>query len=130
MNDRMEHALELADRCWGKAYHEYPEFVEKYLYLAHELLESKMTVTGDAFREHCKRNGLYKPRELHHNVWVSGVRALELMGWVSKLSKVEPVEKHNHMPTVTLWRSNLFGVQSSSIPPFQHQTQLPLKLTI
>lgn len=114
MNDRMSNALELADKCWGKAYNRAPDFVEAYLDLAQNLLTSKAAVTGDEFREHCRVNCLFRPPELHHNVWVSGVRALELMGWITKIKKVEPVKMHNHMPSVTYWRSNLFEANSES----------------
>jgi len=31
------------------------------------------------------------------------------MGWISPVTKVEPVQPHNHMPLVTLWKSNIFG---------------------
>lgn len=108
MSDRMANALSLADKCWGKAYAQEPEFVERYLALAEALLKRKFQVTGDEFREHCRNNLLFRPKTLHHNVWVSGVRALELMGWIVKVRKVEPVKMHNHMPVVTLWHSNLY----------------------
>ena len=105
---RMEEALTLADLCWKKASHQHPEFVERYLELAEELLMTKQLVTGDEFREHCRANGLYRPHELHHNVWVSGVRFLQKIGWTTPVKKVEPVKAHNHMPSVTLWHSELF----------------------
>lgn len=112
MSARMESAMAAADKCWGKAYAKEPEFVERYLALAEALLKRKFQVTGDEFREHCRNNLLFRPSTLHHNVWVSGVRALELMGWIVKVRKVEPVKMHNHMPTVTLWHSNLYEGQS------------------
>lgn len=109
VNDRMQNAYELAQRCWGKAYAAAPEFVEKYLELADLLLTSKPTVLGDEFREHCRANSLYRPKELHPNVWVSGVKALQLLGWISPIARVEPKQKHNHMPVVMMWRSELYG---------------------
>jgi hypothetical protein len=106
---RMENAMLLAETCWEKAMEQNPEFVERYLELAEELLTSKNQVTGDEFREYCASNGLGRPSNLHPNVWVSGVRALKTIGWISPMGKVEPVKMHNHMPTVTLWHSKLFG---------------------
>jgi len=41
-------------------------------------------------------------------VWVSGVRALQFLGWIYPMGKVEPTKAHNHMPSVTRWRSLLF----------------------
>ena len=38
MTDRMENAIKLAEKCWGKAMTANPEFVERYLELAEELL--------------------------------------------------------------------------------------------
>jgi hypothetical protein len=106
---RMENAMNLAETCWEKAMARNPDFVERYLELAEELLSSKLKVTGDEFREYCAKNGLNRPPNLHPNVWVSGVRALQTIGWISRLGKVEPVKMHNHMPSVTLWRSEIFG---------------------
>ena len=105
---RMEAALELADKCWEKANRSNPEFVERFLELAEELLSMKPLVTGDEFREHCSNNKLFRPKELHPNVWVSGVRALKSLGWITPVQKVEPVKAHNHMPSVTQWRSEVF----------------------
>ena len=108
MTTRMEAALELADKCWEKAYGAEPQFVERYLELAEQLLATKPLVTGDEFREYCSKNGLFRPKTLHPNVWVSGVRALKLLGWTTPVRKVEPVKSHNHMPSVTQWRSEIF----------------------
>lgn len=108
MSPRMEAALDLADKCWEKASNTNPEFVERYLTLAEELLIIKPQVTGDEFREHCANNHLFRPANLHPNVWVSGVRALKSLGWITPIQKVEPVKAHNHMPSVTLWRSEVF----------------------
>jgi hypothetical protein len=49
----MEAALALADQCWGRANRVRPDFVERYLELAEQLLLTKPVVTGDEFREHC-----------------------------------------------------------------------------
>ena len=106
---RMKHALELADKCWAKAYASEPKFVEDYLECAEVVLTSKPTVTGDEFREACRLRGVRRPAGLHPNVWVSGVRALHSVGWIERIGYVEPVKAHNHMPTVTLWRSRIFG---------------------
>ena len=50
MLTRMEKALLMADRCWEKAHQTAPEFVERYLELAEELLLTKPTVRGDEFK--------------------------------------------------------------------------------
>ena len=105
---RLEKAFELADRCWESAYNREPIFVERYLELAEQLLTQRNIVTGDAFRSYCTDNGLQRPRTLHPNVWVSGVRVLNNLGWTTPIKKVEPTEGHNHMNTVTLWQSELF----------------------
>jgi hypothetical protein len=113
VSDRMKNALELADKCWKKANDTSPEFVENYLAQAERLLLSKPYVRGDEFRSFCHQNGIARPMNLHPNVWVSGVRALNIMGWVQPMQKVEPKQSHNHMPSVTLWRSSLYeGVVS------------------
>jgi len=46
VDDRMDNAYELAQKCWAKAYNTSPEFVEGYLELAKELLTSKPLVLG------------------------------------------------------------------------------------
>ena len=107
--NRMEEAIVLADRCWGKASRAEPEFVEQYLASAEELLVNRPIVMGDEFRAQAELNGLRLPNTLHHNTWVSGARAMQQIGWTSPISKVEPMHSHNHMPSVTLWRSNIFG---------------------
>lgn len=109
MSTRMANAYALADKCWGKAYRAAPEFVEQYLTAAEQLLMSKPTVTGDAFRAHCKEAGVRLPGSLHPNTWVSGPRALQAMGWIEPICRVEPEQTHNHMPSVMLWRSKLFS---------------------
>ena len=105
---RLEKAFELADKCWEKAYNIEPIFVEKYLALAEKLLEERHTVTGDLFRAYCTDNGLKRPPRLHPNVWVSGVRVVNQLVWMEPVTKVEPKEGHNHMNTVTLWRSTIY----------------------
>jgi len=107
-SDRMERALILADKCWEKANNTAPEFVERYLELCEELLATKPFVQGDEFREYCKLHRLYRDSKLHPNVWVSGVRALKTLGWIQPIAKVLPTQAHNHMPSVTLWRSAVF----------------------
>ena len=109
MTERMKQALILADRCWGKAYRTSPVFVEQYLEVMQNLLLTRPVVMGDEFRAQCELQGVQLPRNLHHNTWVSGARAMQQMGWISPVSKVEPSHSHNHMPSVTLWRSNIFG---------------------
>ena len=108
MLTRMEKALLMADRCWEKAHQTAPEFVERYLELAEELLLTKPTVRGDEFKSYCNTHKLARDSRLHPNVWVSGVRALQSLDWIRPIKKVEPVEVHNHMPSVTLWRSEVF----------------------
>jgi len=112
MSERMENAIDLAEKCWAKAYKTEPAFVERYLELAEQLLVSKPVVLGDEFREHCANNKLRRPASLHPNVWVSGVRALKLMGWVAHDGYMIPTKSHNHMPSVSKWRSCLFGSSS------------------
>ncbi len=109
MTPRMENALALADKCWEKANKSNPEFVERYLELAEQLLTSKPVVLGDEFREHCGKNLLFRPKELHPNVWVSGVRALKSLGWVEHQGYTTPTKSHNHMPSVSVWRSMIYG---------------------
>jgi hypothetical protein len=115
MTPRMENALQLASKCWAKANETAPEFVERYLECAEELLTQKPIVLGDEFREYCTRKRVYRPKELHPNVWVSGVRALKSLGWVHPLEKVEPTQAHNHMPSVTRWKSMIYGADSQAI---------------
>jgi hypothetical protein len=105
----MEHAIELAEGLWAKAYAAEPEFVEQYLRIAEALLLSKPEVAGDEFRERCAESGLRRPKTLHPNVWVSGVLALKRLGWIKQKAKVVPQKAHNHMPSVTLWTSMLFA---------------------
>lgn len=109
MNERMAQALILADKCWCKAYQAEPIFVEKYLEIMQNFLSMRPIVMGDEFRAQAELNGLRLPKTLHHNTWVSGARAMQQIGWTSPISKVEPMHSHNHMPSVTLWRSNIFG---------------------
>jgi hypothetical protein len=109
MEDRMQQAIILADKCWGKASRTEPEFVEHYLASAEELLLHRPIIMGDEFREHCRRRLVFLPKNLHHNTWVSGVRALNIMGWIEPITKVKPEQNHNHMDTVTLWRSQILG---------------------
>ena len=109
MNERMKEAIELADKCWGKAYRADAAFVERYLELAEQLLLDRPMVMGDEFRANCQRLGLNLPSKLHHNTWVSGPRAIWQIGWIHPVMKVEPSQKHNHMPEVTLWRSMIYG---------------------
>jgi hypothetical protein len=112
MLTRMEKALVMADKCWGKANRVAPEFVERYLELAEELLATRPTVRGDEFRSYCNTHKLKRDSRLHPNTWVSGVRALHSLGWIHPIKKVEPAEAHNHMPSVTLWRSEVFYQES------------------
>jgi hypothetical protein len=108
MDSRMDNALALANQCWAKAIEAEPEFVEEYLACAEKLLMHKPIVLGDEFREFCAKSGVYRPKTLHPNVWVSGVRALKFLGWIHPMGKVEPTKAHNHMPSVTQWKSLLF----------------------
>ena len=108
MNDRMENAFNLSRRCWSKACRKDSIFVKQYLICAEELLSTKPIVLGDEFRDYCKNHLLFLPKTLHHNTWVSGVKALQIIGWIAPITKVEPKKMHNHMDTVTMWRSNLY----------------------
>lgn len=107
----MESAMKLADHCWAKASRVAPEFVEAYLTVAMTVLSERRVVTGDMFRAACKAQGVSLPSKLHHNTWVSAVRALQTIGWISPMDKVEPKTRHNHMPTVTLWQSQIWREQ-------------------
>ena len=109
MDTRMESALALADKCWSKANRTSPEFVERYLELAEELLLSKPVVLGDEFREYCGKKLLFRPKELHPNVWVSGVRTLSTLGWIAHNGYTTPTKSHNHMPSVSVWKSMIYG---------------------
>ena len=90
MSDRMKNALQLADKCWKRANRSSPEFVEEYLTYAEKLLMSKPYIRGDEFRSFCHQHGLARPAKLHPNVWVSGVRALGIIGWMHPMQKVSP----------------------------------------
>ena len=109
MSERMENAMDLANKCWKKAFDVAPEFVAGYLSTAEQLLIEKPEVLGDEFKEYCTTCKVYRPAALHPNVWVSGVRALKTLGWIHPIEKVEPTKAHNHMPAVTKWRSMLYG---------------------
>lgn len=108
-SERMEYALQLAEKCWGRAYRKEPAFVERYLELVEEYLEARPFVSGDQFRDYCSQNLLHLPGTLHHNTWVSGVKAIQEIGWIAPIAKVEPVQTHNHMNDVTLWKSMIFN---------------------
>jgi len=108
-NERMEQAVALADKCWEKVSKVHPEFVIRYLELAHELLSKKPLVRGDEFRDYCRNNRLHLPKTLHHNTWVSGVRALSSVGWIEHKGYTTPTKMHNHMPQVSVWGSKLFN---------------------
>ena len=108
ISDRMTNALALADKCWAKANDVAPEFVEEYLRIAEEALRKVPTIRGEEFKKICAQNGLWRPPQLHPNVWVSGVRVLKNLGWIRALYPVPPIDPHNHMPSVTLWRSNVY----------------------
>jgi hypothetical protein len=107
--DRMTGALALADKCWGKASKLHPEFVQRYLEIAEKLLTTKQLVLGDEFKEYCGKNLLFRPPALHPNVWVSGVRTLQTLGWVAHNGYTTPTKSHNHMPSVSVWRSMIYG---------------------
>jgi len=107
-SDRMTNALLLADKCWEKANRVAPEFVEEYLRITEKALRDAPTIRGEEFKKICAQNGLWRPPQLHPNVWVSGVRVLKNLGWISALYAVPPIDPHNHMPSVTLWRSNVY----------------------
>lgn len=108
ISDRMTNALLLADKCWERANKTAPEFVEEYLRIAEEKLRTVSTIRGEEFKKICAQNGLRRPPELHPNTWVSGVRVLKNLGWITAMYSVPPEDRHNHMPSVTLWRSNVY----------------------
>lgn len=101
--------MHLADKCWRKANQREPWFVEQYLALMETHLLSNRYIRGDEPRRVALLNNLYRPESLHHNTWVSGVRALNLLGWIEKVDTVVPQERHNHMPTVSRWKSKIYG---------------------
>jgi len=111
----MEAALALACKCWKKANEVEPEFVEMYLGYAEELLTQKPIVLGDEFREYCAKKKLFRPKTLHPNVWVSGVNALKTFDWIRPIRKVEPTKAHNHMPSVTEWKSTIYGIHAGDL---------------
>ena len=102
IDSRMENAMKLADTCWAKAMAVSPDFVRAYLEVADTYLSDKAFIRGSELRRACSRAGVQLPDGLHHNTWVSAVRALSLMGWIQKHSYAKPVERHNHMNSVTL----------------------------
>lgn len=106
---RLELAYAQAVLCWKAAAAKHPEFIRGYLESAEALLKKKRYVTGDMFRAHCEERGVFRPKALHHNVWVSGVTILKSVGWVHPDAKVEPRNNHNHMDKVTLWRSTIYA---------------------
>ena len=109
MSKRMELAMNAADSLWEKALVVAPDFVYRYLELCEQLLLSKPTVTGDEYRAYCSRHGLIRPAVLDSRVWVSGPRSIAKLGWTERIELVEPVYLHNHMRSVTRWRSLIFG---------------------
>jgi hypothetical protein len=117
MNERMENALNLAKQCWQKAYRKDPKFVGQYLLYAEKLLSSMPVVLGDEFCDYCKVNLLFLPEALHHNTWVSGVRMLQTIGWIVPITKVVPEKMHNHMDSVTMWKSVLYDGRPLPQPP-------------
>lgn len=97
----------LLDTTWTA----HPEFIEQYLTLSRQLLLSKAFVQGDEFCAYCRAHGLELPPGVSHNVWVGLPRVLwKKYAWIEPRGKVEPQQMHNHMPTVTLWRSLIFRV--------------------
>jgi hypothetical protein len=121
--ERMQYALQMATQCWGRAYRSEPEFVERYLELVEEYLQGRVLVTGDQFKDYCHHQGLHLPNTLHHNTWVSGVSAIETIGWISPAGKTEPTKTHNHMNDVTVWQSMIYNGAKTKSP-----TQLQLEL--
>jgi hypothetical protein len=111
----MDYALQMAKKCWNRAYVKEPEFVEKYLELIEEYLLHRPFVSGDQLKDYCQQNKLYLPHTLHHNTWVSGVCAIQQIGWISPIAKVEPINTHNHMNDVTLWRSMIFNGKTPKV---------------
>lgn len=121
---RLLNAFKQAEECWERAVAVDPEFVEMYLELAQCLLEANEVVTGDAFRSFCAQRGLRRPPTLHPNTWVSGVNVLRNLGWVTPITKVEPKGMHNHMNSVTLWKSTIYtGAPNGYVP--RKETRLP-----
>ena len=83
------------------------EWKQDYLTLCWLLLQQQQFVSGDDFKEFCTIRGLPAPDT--HNRWVGMPIMLERLGWISPLGWVVPHRLHNHMPQVTLYRSNLFN---------------------
>ena len=109
MSARMDFAYERGNDLWRGAIVKEPYFVEDYLDFSEDLLLSKQEVRGDEFKEYCEQRGLSRPATLNHNVWVTGPRILVKLGWMEAMGRVEPELWHNHMRSVTLWRSLIFG---------------------
>jgi hypothetical protein len=108
MSARLDNAMYMAASCWEKAMRISPIFVMRYLAIAEQELTFRKQVQGDFFCKNCKKLGLYLPPTLDSNTWASGVTRLEEIGWITALGKVVPTEMHNHMPLVTLWKSNIY----------------------
>jgi hypothetical protein len=114
---RMAHAFHLADKCWGRACRKEPEFVRRYLAIAEQYLTITEFVTGDQFSKVCRAQGLDTPPSLDRNVWASGVNALVVIGWITKKGVTVPTGLHNHMNTVTEYKSNLYRAPDVCPPP-------------
>jgi hypothetical protein len=104
----MEYAMRMADACLDKAMRVSPDFVQRYLMVAEALLRAYPEVPGDRFRKVCAECKVFLPKELHHNTWVSLVRFVAKLGWMFDNGKITPSERHNHMPSVTQWRSMIY----------------------
>tara|TARA_R110000772_G_scaffold21303_3_gene58713 strand:+ start:248 stop:610 length:363 start_codon:yes stop_codon:yes gene_type:complete len=120
MSERMAHAMHLAEKVWRKAVAEEPNFVRRYLEVSEKLLCEKQFVRGDEFKKACVLAKVTLPRTLHPNTWVSGPRCLQKSEWMRKYSDVTPEEAHNHMPSVSLWKSLLFAGE----PPAQMEMDI------
>jgi len=108
MSERMDNAMLLGERCWARAMEASPAFVAQYLAVSEALLLSQPDVTGDLFKRACDLSQIRLPDGLHHNVWVSGPKSLKSIGWIEEIDTVIPTSPHNHMRSVTRWRSLLY----------------------
>ena len=109
VDSRMENAMRLADKCWGKAMAVSPDFVRAYLEVADAYLSDKVFIRGSELRRACSSAGVQLPDGLHHNTWVSGVRALSLTAAkkpaVSSVAHLRTIRVTTcGLVTATLWQ--------------------------
>lgn len=89
----------------------------KYYYgeLASILLTEQQYVSGDDLKYFCRMRGLWEPDT--HNRWGSMLAVLTSKGWIEPLNVIKPHRNHNHMNSVTFYRSTLFDPEEQWLIP-------------